>query len=160
MDKNVLFLVNQTSVEFAKKLVEKADDYGMYDADHSATRTFRLLISELKYEYGFNNELYKYEAFIADLLGTMLGNADRSIYENNLDAADIMVKLPFMSIFGIQKTIMENSSNIALFEMVYDEYTKHEYEIVMAKTGLKFVDDNTEKEEDDEEFLLKKIDVE
>lgn len=159
MDKNVLFLINQTAVDFAKKLVEKADDYGMYDADHSTTRTFRLLISELKYEYEFNNELYKYEAFIADLLGTMLNSADEGIYENNLDAAGIMAELPYMSIFGIQKTIMENSSNIALFEMVYDEYTKYEYEIVMKKTGLKFVDMDVKKE-DDEEFLLKKIDVE
>ena len=29
---NVLFLVNTTSVDFAKKLVEKADEYGMFDA--------------------------------------------------------------------------------------------------------------------------------
>lgn len=157
MDKNVLFLVNTTSVDFAKKLVEKADEYGIFDADHSVTRTFRLLISELKREYTFYGEMYKYEAFIADLLGTMLSNADKGIYKNEMDVSDIMTKLPFMSIIGIQKVIMQNSDNIALFELVYDEYTEHEYEIVTEKTGLKFVDDSTEKEEDDEEFLLKKL---
>ena len=134
MDKNVLFLVNQTAVDFAKKLVGEADNYGMYDADHSVTRTFRSLISELKYEC----ELYEYNSFIADLLGTMLHNADDGIYETKMNVSDIMAELPYMSVFGIQTTLMRNSSNIALFEMVNDEY-----ELVM-ETGLK-------KEDDDEE---------
>ena len=153
MNENVLFLVNSTSVDLAKKLVEKANDYGMYDADHSATRTFRMLINELKYEYQSYNELYKYKAFIADLLGTMLGNVDKGIYENKLDAASIMAELPYMSIFGIRTILMKNSSSIALFEMVYDEYTKYEYEIVMKKTGLKFVDMDVKKEDDDNELM-------
>ena len=134
MDKNVLFLVNQTAVDFAKKLVGKANGYGMYDADHSVTRTFRSLISELKYEC----ELYEYNSFIADLLGTMLHNADDGIYETKMNVSGIMAELPYMSVFGIQTTLMRNSSNIALFEMVNDEY-----ELVM-ETGLK-------KEDDDEE---------
>ena len=134
MDKNVLFLVNQTAVDFAKKLVGKADGYGMYDADHSTTRTFQVLINVLKREC----ELYEYNSFIADLLGTMLHNADDGIYETKMNVSDIMAELPYMSVFGIQTTLMRNSSNIALFEMVNDEY-----ELVM-QTGLK-------KEDDDEE---------
>ena len=122
MDKNVLFLVNQTALDFAKKLVGKANGYGMYDADHSVTRTFRLLISELKYEC----ELYEYNSFIADLLGTMLHKADDGIYETKMNVSDIMVKLPYMSVFGIQTTLMRNSSNIALFEMVNNEYNEKE----------------------------------
>ncbi len=83
----------------------------------------------------------------------MLHRADDGIYKNNLDVADIMVKLPYMSVFGIQTTLMRNSSNIALFEMVNDEYNKYEYEIVITKTGLRFVDDSAKKEDDDEEVL-------
>ena len=135
MDKNVLFLVNQTAVDFAKKLVCKADGYGMYDADHSTTRTFQVLINVLKREC----ELYEYNSFIMDLLGTMLHRADDGIYKTKMDVSDIMAELPFMSVFGIQTTLIRNSSNIALFEMVNDEY-----ELVM-QTGLK-------KEDDDEEF--------
>ena len=136
MDKNVLFLVNQTAVDFAKKLVgEAADGYGMYDADHSMTRTFQVLINVLKREC----ELYEYNSFIVDLLGTMLHRADDGIYKTKMDVSDIMAELPFMSVFGIQTTLMRNSSNIALFEMVNDEY-----ELVM-QTGSK-------KEDDDEEF--------
>ena len=139
MDKNVLFLVNQTAVDFAKKLVgEAADGYGMYDADHSMTRTFQVLINVLKREC----ELYEYNSFIMDLLGTMLHRADDGIYKTKMDVSDIMAELPFMSVFGIQTTLMRNSSNIALFEMVNDEYNKYEYEL--EKTGLK-------KEDDDEE---------
>ena len=148
MYKNVLFLVNQTAVDFAKKLVEKADGYGMYDADHSTTRTFQVLINVLKREC----ELYEYNSFIMDLLGTMLHKADDGIYKTKMDVFGIMAELPFMSIFGIQTTLMRNSSNIALFEMVNDEYNKYEYEL--EKTGLKKEDD------DEEEFLLKKIDAE
>ena len=77
-----------------------------------------------------------------DLLGTMLHKADDGIYKTKMDVSDIMAELPFMSIFGIQTTLMRNSSNIALFEMVNDEYNKYEYEL--EKTGLK-------KEDDDEE---------
>ena len=136
MDKNVLFLVNQTAVDFAKKLVgEAADGYGMYDADHSMTRTFQVLINVLKREC----ELCEYNSFIMDLLGTMLHRADDGIYKTKMDVSDIMAELPFMSVFGIQTTLMRNSSNIALFEMVNDEY-----ELVM-QTGSK-------KEDDDEEF--------
>ena len=134
MDKNVLFLVNSSAIEFAKKLVGKADGYGMYDADHSTTRTFQVLINVLKREC----ELYEYNSFIMDLLGTMLHRADDGIYKTKMDVSDIMAELPFMSVFGIQTTLMRNSSNIALFEMVNDEY-----ELVM-QTGLK-------KEDDDEE---------
>ena len=136
MDKNVLFLVNQTAVDFAKKLVGEADSYGMYDADHSTTRTFQVLINVLKREC----ELYEYNSFIADLLGTMLHNADDGIYETKMNVSDIMAELPYMSVFGIQTTLMRNSSNIALFEMVNNEYNEYELE----KTGLK-------KEDDDEE---------
>ena len=132
MDKNVLFLVNQTAVDFAKKLVGEADNYGMYDADHSTTRTFQVLINVLKREC----ELYEYNSFIMDLLGTMLHRADDGIYKTKMDVSGIMAELPFMSISGIQKTIMENSSNVALFEMVYDEYT-----------NLRFVDDSAKKED-------------
>ena len=134
MDKNVLFLVNSSAIEFAKKLVEKANGYGMYDADHSVTRTFQVLINVLKREC----ELYEYNSFIMDLLGTMLHRADDGIYKTKMDVSGIMAELPFMSVFGIQTTLMRNSSNIALFEMVNDEY-----ELVM-QTGLK-------KEDDDEE---------
>ena len=146
MDKNVLFLVNQTAVDFAKKLVEKANGYGMYDADHSVTRTFQVLINVLKREC----ELYEYNSFIADLLGTMLHNADDGIYKTKMNVSDIMAELPYMSVFGIQTTLMRNSSSIALFEMVNNEYNEYELE----KTGLKKEDD------DEEEFLLKKIDAE
>ena len=134
MDKNVLFLVNQTAVDFAKKLVGKADGYGMYDADHSTTRTFQVLINVLKREC----ELYEYNSFIMDLLGTMLHRADDGIYKTKMDVSGIMAELPFMSVFGIQTTLMRNSSNIALFEMVNDEYER------VMQTGLK-------KEDDDEE---------
>lgn len=140
MDKNVLFLVNSSAIEFAKKLVEKANGYGMYDADHSVTRTFQVLINVLKREC----ELYEYNSFIMDLLGTMLHRADDGIYKTKMDVSDIMAELPFMSVFGIQTTLMRNSGNIALFEMVNNEY--NEYELV--------------KEDDDEQFLLKKIDAE
>ena len=135
MDKNVLFLVNQTAVDFAKKLVGEADNYGMYDADHSMIRTFQVLINVLKREC----ELYEYNSFIMDLLGTMLHRADDGIYKTKMDVSGIMAELPFMSVFGIQTTLMRNSSNIALFEMVNDEYNKYE---------------------DEEQFLLKKIDAE
>lgn len=134
MDKNVLFLVNQTAVDFAKKLVCEADSYGMYDADHSTTRTFQVLINVLKREC----ELYEYNSFIMDLLGTMLHRADDGIYKTKMDVSGIMAELPFMSVFGIQTTLMRNSSNIALFEMVNDEYER------VMQTGLK-------KEDDDEE---------
>ena len=134
MDKNVLFLVNQTAVDFAKKLVCEADSYGMYDADHSTTRTFQVLINVLKREC----ELYEYNSFIMDLLGTMLHRADDGIYKTKMNVSDIMAELPFMSVFGIQTTLMRNSSNIALFEMVNDEYER------VMQTGLK-------KEDDDEE---------
>ena len=136
MDKNVLFLVNQTAVDFAKKLVCEADSYGMYDADHSTTRTFQVLINVLKREC----ELYEYNSFIMDLLGTMLHRADDGIYKTKMDVSGIMAELPFMSVFGIQTTLMRNSSNIALFEMVNDEYER------VMQTGLK-------KEDDDEEVM-------
>ena len=122
MDKNVLFLVNSSAIEFAKKLVEKANGYGMYDADHSVTRTFQVLINVLKREC----ELYEYNSFIADLLGTMLHRADDGIYKTKMDVSGIMAELPFMSVFGIQTTLMRNSSNIALFEMVNNEYNEKE----------------------------------
>ena len=122
MDKNVLFLVNQTAVDFAKKLVGEADNYGMYDADHSTTRTFQVLINVLKREC----ELYEYNSFIMDLLGTMLHKADDGIYETKMNVSDIMAELPYMSVFGIQTTLMRNSSNIALFEMVNEEFSAQE----------------------------------
>ena len=135
MDKNVLFLVNQTAVDFAKKLVgEAADGYGMYNADHSTTRTFQVLINVLK------RECDEYNSFIVDLLGTMLHRADDGIYKTKMDVSDIMAELPFMSVFGIQTIQMRNSSNIALFEMVNDEY-----ELVM-QTGSKKEDDDEEEE--------------
>ena len=150
MDKNVLFLVNSSAIEFAKKLVEKADDYGVYTADSSVLRTMRILVEVLHHECCYCYiEKRRYSSFIADLLGTMLANADKGVYKNEMDVSGIMAELPFMSISGIQKTIMENSSNIALFEMVYDEYT-----------NLRFVDDSAKKEDGEEEFLLKKIDAE
>lgn len=126
MDKNVLFLVNSSAIEFVKKLVEKANDYGMYDADRSVLRTMRILINALHHECDAYNEMRRYNSFIADLLGTMLANADKGVYKNEMDVSSIMAKLPFMSISGIQKVIMENSSNIALFEMVYNEYLENE----------------------------------
>ena len=156
MDNKILFLVNSDAIEFAKKISDKADGYGVYDADSSVIRTMRILINALRYEYDSYNELYKYNSFITDLLGTMLANADKCIYKNEMDVSNIMAKLPFMSILGIQKAIMNNSDNIAVFELVYNEYIENEYEIVMKKTGLKFVDENVEKE-DDEKYLLKKI---
>lgn len=125
MDKNV-FLVNASAIEFAKKIFDKADGYGVYDADRSVLRTMRILINVLHHECDAYNEMRRYNSFIADLLGTMLANADKGVYKNEMNVSDIMAKLPFMSISGIQKTIMENSSNIAVFELVYNEYLENE----------------------------------
>lgn len=134
MDKNVLFLVNSGAIEFAKKLVGKADGYGVYAADSSVLRTMRILINVLHHEccYGYI-EKRRYSSFIADLLGTMLANADKGIYKNEMNVSGIMAELPFMSISGIQKTIMENSSNVALFEMVYNEYLENERELISTQ---------------------------
>ena len=154
-----LIMMSDVVVPYAKTVTEKAEDYiCKYNSDNSVYRTLRVMLSVLKYEYTCACDEEEYESFICDLLGTMSSNADKNNFNTEINVIDIMKQLPYMSIGGLQITIMEAANNIALFELVIDEYINYNYQTKLDKTGLKFVDDN--KKEEDDEFLLKKIDAE
>lgn len=146
MDKNV-FLVNQSIVSFAKMAIDKSDgSIQKYRADNSVYRTVKVLLAVLKYECEHSCNMDNYVGFIRDLIGMMAKHADENEYTIELDR-NIMADLPNMSVYGIQLTLMQISTNIALYEILHDEYMNYKYT-------------NSTEKEDDEEFLLKKIDAE
>lgn len=159
MNENV-FLVDPVTLDYIKKVVNKSEGYIQnYQTDNSIYRTVKILFAVLKYEYECCCDMTSYNAYICDLLGMMAKCADKEAYTTELDARNIMAELPHMTVNGIQLVLMQVSTNIALYELLHDEYNNFEYQNALAKTGLKFTD-GTEKEEDNEEFLLKKIDAE
>ena len=140
MNENV-FLVNQSIVSFAKMAIDKSDgSIQKYRADNSVYRTVKVLLAVLKYECEQDN----YVGFIRDLIGMMAKHADENEYTIELDVHSIMSDLPNMSVYGIQITLMQISTNIALYEILHGEYLNYKYQ----------------NKECDEQFLLKKIDVE
>ena len=144
MDKNV-FLVNQSIVSFAKMAIDKSDgSIQKYRADNSVYRTVKVLLAVLKYECEHSCNMDNYVGFIRDLIGMMAKHADENEYTIELDVHSIMSDLPNMSVYGIQITLMQISTNIALYEILHGEYLNYKYQ----------------NKECDEQFLLKKIDVE
>lgn len=111
-----VFLVSTEAHKAAKITVSKARNIiKRYDVDCSTFRTFKILLSLLKYE------MVSYDSFICDLLGNMMKHADDNTYTFGINVGDIMAKVPYMSVCGIQATLMQYSSNIALFDIVYTE---------------------------------------
>ena len=148
MNENV-FLVDPATVKYVETAVNKSDgSVQSYQADNSVYRTVKVLFAVLKYEYECSFDMDNYVNFICDLLGMMAKHADKDEYTVELDVRDIMASLPNKSVYGIQLTLMQISTNIALYEILHDEYMNYKYA------------DSNEKEEDDEEFLRKKIDAE
>lgn len=148
MNENV-FLVDPVTVKYAETAVNKSDgSVQSYQADNSVYRTVKVLFAVLKYEYECSFDMDNYVNFICDLLGVMAKHADKDEYTVELDVRNIMASLPNKSVYGIQLTLMQISTNIALYEILHDEYMNYKYA------------DSNEKEEDNEEFLLKKIDAE
>lgn len=159
MNENV-FLVSPVTESYVKNVIEKSEGYIQnYQTDNSVYRTVKVLLSVLKYEYECCCGMTNYDNFICDLLGMMAKHADKEVYTAELDTRNIMAELPHMTVNGIQLVLMQISTNIALYELLHDEYTNFKYQNALAKTGLAFTNDSAKKEEDDE-FLLKKIDVE
>ena len=147
MNENV-FLVDPVTVKYVETAVDKSDgSVQSYQADNSVYRTVKVLFAVLKYEYECSFDMDNYVNFICDLLDMMSKHADKDEYTVELDVRNIMASLPNKSVYGIQLMLMQISTNIALFEILHDEYMNYKYA------------DSNEKE-DDEEFLLKKIDVE
>ena len=144
MNENV-FLVNQSIVSFAKMAIDKSDgSIQKYRADNSVYRTVKVLLAVLKYECEHSCNMDSYVGFIRDLIGMMAKHADENEYTIELDVHSIMSDLPNMSVYGIQITLMQISTNIALYEILHGEYLNYKYQ----------------NKECDEQFLLKKIDVE
>ena len=144
MNENV-FLVNQSIVSFAKMAIDKSDgSIQKYRADNSVYRTVKVLLAVLKYECEHSCNMDNYVGFIRDLIGMMAKHADENEYTIELDVHDIMADLPNMSVYGIQLVLMQISANIALYEILHSEYLNYKYQ----------------ERNDEEEFLLKKIDAE
>ena len=144
MNENV-FLVNQSIVSFAKMAIDKSDgSIQKYRADNSVYRTVKVLLAVLKYECEHSCNMDSYVGFIRDLIGMMAKHADENEYTIELDVHSIMSDLPNMSVYGIQLVLMQISANIALYEILHSEYLNYKYQ----------------ERNDEEEFLLKKIDAE
>ena len=148
MNENV-FLVDPSTLKYVETAVNKSDGaIQSYQTDNSVYRTVKVLFAVLKYECECNCDMDTYISFICDLLGMMAKHADKNEYTVELNTRDTMAGLPNMSVYGIQLLLMQISTNIALYEILHDEYMNYKYA------------DSNEKEEDNEEFLLKKIDAE
>lgn len=160
MNENV-FLVSPVTESYVKKVVDKSEGYIQnYQTDNSVYRTVKILFAVLKYEYECCCDMSNYDAFICDLLDMMAKHADKESYTTELGTSSIMMELPHMTVNGIQLVLMQISTNIALYEILYDEYNNFKYQNALTKTGLAFTDGNMKKEDNDEQFLLKKIDAE